>query len=279
MVPEGAQIVSGMKMTPEVDTRPQHSLVIHSNNLDFDDWLAMIAVDPQVCANELVEVASSSPRGELTERLLLADGSFDAQHILRAALKSGAGTAEFAGVQVAIVLPFAREKEVSVGVRWLAFPDERTAIFGTPLLVQKALNRRAAHAQMDASLRDRLNDVPPNASDWNVIVMPADVFTRHLGNMFYAAAVLRALTHSDDLVTSIRYGRTMATIEFVAHTDENISPTSASLNARAQLLNRQGTGHCRVRLERIAVLGQRVTGIVTVAETHESGGANEMANR
>src|SRR5581483_12308220 len=97
MVPEDAQIVSGMKVTSEAESRPQLSLVTHNNNVDFADWLAIVSVDPQLCGRDLVEVVSSSPRGELTERLLLVEGSFDAQHIFRAAREAGASAREFAG--------------------------------------------------------------------------------------------------------------------------------------------------------------------------------------
>lgn len=278
MVPEGVQVVSGMKVTSAAESRPQLPLVTHNNNVDFEDWVAMVSVDPQLSGRDLVEAASSSPRGELAERLLLVDGSFDAEHIFRAALKDGASTAEFAGVPVIIILPFPRDGGANVGVRWLAIPDTRTALFGTPLLVQRALNRRAAHAEASATLRAHLKELRPGAEDWGLIEMPSNLFERHIGNAFYPAEVIQALTRSDDVVMGFRYSRSRATIDFVAHPERETSETPASLNARAHLLASRLNRDFRVHLERIAVEHGWISGTLSLAQTRNDD-SRELASR
>jgi hypothetical protein len=244
MVPEDAQIVSGMKLTLESEARDRQSLVVHNNNLDFNDWLALVSVDPQVSGRELLQAAASSPRGELAERLLLVDGTFDAR----------------------------------LGVRWLAIPDDRTALFGTPLLVQEALHRRAAHAETNAVLAGHLKELRSGVDDWTVVAMPPEMFERHLGNTSYAAEAIQALTRSDDLVMGFRYARSRATIDFVAHASRDLSQEMFASD-QAQLLAARLNRNSRVHLERITVQGLRVSGSLTITGTKWANTARELANR
>lgn len=276
MVPENAQIVSGMKLTLAAEAKPQLSVVVHNNNVDFNDWLALVSVDPEVSGRNIVEVAASSPRGELAERLLLVDGTFDARHIERAAIEAGASAVEFAGIRVLIVLPFAREGDDRVGVRWLAVPDDRTALFGTPLLVQEALTRRATHAQTNAALVAHLGELRPGADDWSIVTMPPDVFKRHLGNACYAAEAIQALTQPYELVMGFVYGHKTTTINFVALTKGDLSEKDLVSSAHAQFL---ATTSNRVRLERVAVEGRWVIGTLTELVSTGNDNTRELANR
>jgi len=278
MVPQDAQIVSGMKLTLESESRDRLSLVVHNNNLDFNDWLALVSVDPELSGRTLIQVAATSPRGELAERLLLVDGTFGAEHIYRAALGGGASEAEFAGVRVIIVLPFAREKGARVGVRWLAIPDDHTALFGTPLLVQQALHLRAAHAETNAVLAAHLKELRAGVDDWTIVAMPPEMFERHVGNTSYVSEVVQAMTRSDDLVMGFRYGRSKTTIDFVAHADRILSQ-AMFVNEQAQLLAAGFNRDSRVHLERITVQGRRVSGSLTIAQTKGIGTASELADR
>lgn len=279
MVPEDAQIISGMKLPLAIEAEQQLPLVVHNNNVDYDDWRALVSVDPRLSGRELVEVAASSPRGALAERLLLVDGTFTAARIYRAALQGGASAAEFAGVRVIVVLPFAREKKASLGVRWLAIPDDQTALFGTPLLVQKALIRRAAHAATNAPLAAHVSELRAGVEDWSIVTMPPDSLERHLGNACYAAAAIQTLIRTDSLVMGFRYGRSTATVDFVAHTAPDLPETLTALNRRAQLLAARFNPDSRVRLQRIAVDGHRVSGTLTINTIAKTQSTRELANR
>lgn len=65
-------------------------------------------------------------------------------------------------------------------VRWLAIIYGRFSIFGTPDLVQQALDRRAAHSDPDPRLVGRLAQLGPGISSWAVLKVPPSIFARHL---------------------------------------------------------------------------------------------------
>ena len=227
LVPKDAQIVTGVKIPHSGETSTSIALVTHDNNIDFSDWLALVSVDPRARGNEAVEVASSSPRGELKERLLLVDGLFDRDHIAKAALQRGAGTAEYAHVPVLILAPLARDRDLGVGVRWMAFPDDRTALFGTPLLVQKALDRRLRHAPVEEALSGRLRQLHAGAEDWGFVAMPAEVFRRNLKNMGAASGILQAIAGSGETVIGVR-NSSPATITALTPSTHNPAAETAS---------------------------------------------------
>jgi len=56
--------------------------------------------------DKLVEVAMSSPRGDLSEHLLLARGSFDGRRILEDAERNGGVRTEYKGVRIVNLKPF-----------------------------------------------------------------------------------------------------------------------------------------------------------------------------
>ncbi len=268
LVPEDAQIVTGVKASRESGTREQLSLVTHNNNVDFADWLGLASVDPRMSGSDVVEAAASSPRGELVERLLLVDGRFDAARVFRAARAHGATDAEFAGVHVMVVIPFARNNGASVGVRWMAMPDDRTAIFGTPLLVQKALNRWKTHAEVDTTLSGRIETLRADAEAWAVMAMPPELLARHLREAQSGVEWARALSGCDDLVIGIHYGA-RARIDFVAHAERD--PSKAG-DARPVLTAAEEYRRPQIRITRYEAEQHRVTGTIAMpAGTRQDG--------
>jgi hypothetical protein len=66
LVPEGAQIVAGIEDPHYSTSSGRLLLVTHSCNLDFKDWeVGITGVDPHRESDEVIEVATSSPEGEL----------------------------------------------------------------------------------------------------------------------------------------------------------------------------------------------------------------------
>ena len=68
-----------------------------------------------------------------------------------------------------LIEPFARERGLIVGTRWLIILENRIAMLGTPLLLQRALHRYLNHADIDMPLRERLSQLPRETSSWNVL--------------------------------------------------------------------------------------------------------------
>jgi hypothetical protein len=169
LVPPGAQIVAGFENYNDPHRHGQLILTTHSDRLDLADWQAITGVDSERIVHEVVEVASSSSQGTLTEHLLLVLGHFDKERIFNAAEENGANRIRFQDEALMIIKPFGREKGDMVDTRWLAIVENRIGIFGTPSMVERALNRYASHADVDMVLRERLSQLRPDVSSWNVL--------------------------------------------------------------------------------------------------------------
>jgi hypothetical protein len=169
LVPPGAQIVAGFENYHDLHHHGQLVLTTRNNRLDLADWQAIAGVDHQRAFHEVIEVAASSVGGRLTDHLLLVAGRFDTDRIFRSAELNGAKKIDYEGQSVILIEPFAREKGIMLGTRWLIILDKRVVLLGTPLLVQRALHRYLTHADIDMPLRERLSQLPLEVSSWNVL--------------------------------------------------------------------------------------------------------------
>lgn len=171
LVPSGAEIVAGFENYPDPHRHGQLLLTPHNNRLDLADWQGIAGVDPKRNYQEFIEVtASGAQQGKLSEHMLLVAGVFDRERIFKAAEINGAERTEFQSEPVILVKPFAREQAEMADTRWLVILENRIAMLGTPSLVQRALNRYAAHADIDMPLMERLSQLHRDVSSWNVIV-------------------------------------------------------------------------------------------------------------
>jgi hypothetical protein len=169
LVPAGAAIVAGFENRHDARSCGRLLLTTPNNRLDLDDWQALAGVDSKRIFDEVIEVAAASTGGDLTQHLLLVEGRFDRDSIFRAAEQNGAQRSEYQGEPVLQILPFLREQRVMKEARWLAILDNRTGILGTPELVQQALKQHANHAIPDRILVERLTQLRPDVSSWNLL--------------------------------------------------------------------------------------------------------------
>jgi hypothetical protein len=170
LVPANSEIVSGFENRHDAHFSGRLILGTQNNRLDFEDWSSLSGVDTTRVIDEVIEVSSSSSRGELKEHLLLVAGHFGGSHIFDSAKLNGAETSDYAGEKVLIVKPFARERELMLDDRWLIILNDQVGLLGTPELVQEALRRRAVHATPDEILTGRLARIRPDVTSWNVLV-------------------------------------------------------------------------------------------------------------
>src|SRR5882757_10101154 len=110
LVPANAEIVAGIEDPHHRDQSGRLLIVTHNNNVDLNDWIALVGLHDHQEVDRLVEVAMSSPRGELSEHLLLARGSFEGRRILEAAERNGGVRTEYKGVRIVNLKPFPREQ-------------------------------------------------------------------------------------------------------------------------------------------------------------------------
>ena len=170
LVPPGAEIVAGFENQPRGHKPGRLILATRNDRLDLDDWQALAGVDSKRVIDEVIEVAASSSTGRLTEHLVLLAGRFDKERIFSSAELNGAERSEWEGQAVTIIQPFAREEKEMPDTRWLIILNNRIAMLGTPLMVQRALHRYTTHADIDMPLMERLAQMRPDVTSWNVLI-------------------------------------------------------------------------------------------------------------
>ena len=241
LIPREAQIVAGVEDPRNPDTHGHLLLVTSKNAFDFDDCLSLTGVDVHRDIDETIWVAASSPQSQLDEHMLLIAGLFDREHIFQAAKQNGAATNIYRGVEVLLVKPFAREERQMNDARWMAILDGQTAVFGTPWLVQKTLDRYVDHAPADRLVADRVGRLHPRVNSWDLILTPHTAFSKHAALGQPSAPWIdllgrEILENAEELTLGIRYGTTTR-IDFIVRTaaDRNPSPDGNGLTPRPML--------------------------------------------
>lgn len=215
LVPPGAEIVAGFENYPDPHRHGQLLLTPHNNRLDLADWQAIAGVDPKRNYQEFIEVTSSGKdEGLLSEHLLLVAGRFDRERIFKAVELNGSERSQFESEPVMVIKPFAREKGEMMDTRWLVILENRIGLFGTPLIVQRALSRYAAHADIDMPLMERLSQLHRDVSSWNVIVSAPKADEKVIVRS--ASSWNRLLLDSEVLMVAARFGPKVR-IDFSVH--------------------------------------------------------------
>ncbi len=259
LVPPGSEIVAGIE-----DPATDHILLVTaSNTYDFSDFLALIGVDAHRRINKMVEVAASSPRGELTERLLLAAGQFDRDHVFHAAVANGATTTNFSGVNVLVVAPFAREKQQMQDTRWMAILDNRVLAFGTPVMVKTAIGRYQTGRGPDEVLAQRIAQLQGDVGSWNVLAMPAAVAARHVASGQIEPFWMRLMQHGNVLTFGIRDGARMRLyVNLETASEGEAAGVAESLRSPGVLRANLGQGR-GMRVDSVSVEGNRVHAVLS----------------
>jgi len=171
LVPPGAEVVAGFSNHP-VGQHEHGRLLLstHNDRLDLDDWQALAGIDNKRVIDEVIEVAASSATGRLTEHLLLVAGRFDRDRIFKAAEMNGAERSKYESGTVLLIKPFAREQREMLDTRWLVILNDRIAMLGTPTMVQNAMGRYRAHADIDMPLMERLAQVHRDVTSWTILL-------------------------------------------------------------------------------------------------------------
>lgn len=266
LVPANAEIVAGIQDPHHRGQSGRLLIVTHNDNVDLRDWIALAeAVDDRQQVDKLVEAAASSTRGELSEHLLLAGGSFHGSAILQAAESDGGVRSEYKGVRIVALKPFTREQQEMRDTRWLAVLDDNTAIFGSPAMVKSALDRYLSSSAPDAELMNRISGLRPDVNCWSVLTMPGRMMAAHVLPAVLdetSAALLRRVTN---LSISIHYGSNNR-VDFIFGTENAQAATelATAISGPPHLLSVAANPHAR--LESVAVRQNEVRGSVRVAE-------------
>jgi hypothetical protein len=205
LVPPGAEIVAGFQ-NPHDPTVPTGRVLLttHNNRLDLDDWVSLTGVDTTKVFDEVIEVAMSSDDVELKEHLLLVAGHFDRARIFKAAEENGAAHVSCEGETGLLIKPFAREEGDMMDTRWLIILNDQTGIFGTPAMVQLALQRYAGHYLPDPALAERLARLRSDITSWNVLLPHSK--TKEMGFVQPHGAWSQLLDGADLVIVGTHFG-------------------------------------------------------------------------
>jgi hypothetical protein len=217
LVPAGCEVVAGIGDPGNRSARVRILVNSRGSLLDFADISALAGSNAMSGITEVVQVATSSSAGPLREHLLLASGQFDQARIFQSALTHGATRRDYNGVAILIVWPLARESKQMTDVRWMAVLDGTTVVFGTPTLLQLALNRYSTHTQVDANLLRRLAQLSSKDNSCAVVSMPVPGLTTYLAPQAVSESLAGVLDHSNMLSIGARFGNPVK-IDFILNT-------------------------------------------------------------
>jgi hypothetical protein len=205
LVPAGAQIVAGFQNLHGPVATGRVLLTTHNDRLDLDDWIALTGVDTTRVFDEVIEAAMSSDQAELKEHLLLVAGHFDRAHIFRSAEQNGAARVRCHGETALLIKPYPREQGDMVDARWLIILNDQTAIFGTPPMVQLAMQRYDSHSLPDPALVERLSRLRSDVTSWNVL-LPSSQSKKWAGFVLSYGAWSHLLDGADLVIVGTHFG-------------------------------------------------------------------------
>jgi hypothetical protein len=264
LVPPNAAIVSGIEDPHHRDQSGRLIFVTDNNNADLNDWIALVGVADRQEVDGLVEVAMPSPRGDLAEHLLLARGSFEGGRILNQAERNGGGRREYRGVRMVELKPLQREAKEMTDTRWLTVLGDNTAIFGTPVMVMRALDRYLSSSATDSALAKRMMTLRPDVSCWSILALPGAVLARHLpaGVVVSSETLLRGVSN---VTVGVHYG-SKERVDFSIGTNspEAATALAAAMDGQSHLLPIADT--LRARLAAVSVEQNEVRGSVRVKD-------------
>jgi hypothetical protein len=264
LVPANAAIVSGIQDPHHGDQSGRLIFMTDNNNADLNDWIALVGVADKQEVDRLVEVAMPSPRGDLADHLLLARGSFEGGRILNQAERNGGGRREYRGMRIVELKPFQREEKGMIDTRWLTVLDDNTAIFGTPVMVMRALDRYLSSSATDSALAKRMMTLRPDVNCWSILALPGAVLARHLpaGVVVSSETLLRGISN---VAVGIHYGlKERVDFSIGTNSPEAATALAAAMDGQSHLMPIADT--LRARFAAVSVKQNEVRGSVRVKD-------------
>jgi hypothetical protein len=173
MVPPESQVIASM-FSPTPQGQPSTFLLITgSNRIDLEDFYSVTGADASRLIHQVVFVAAAGSHGPLGEHSLIVNGHFNRNAIFQFAGSGNATTGSYRGEPILVVPPLARERDRFNDLRWLAILNSDIAIFGTPAIVQRELDRQTASSQPDPILMERLSRLGRHDETWCLLPAPS----------------------------------------------------------------------------------------------------------
>ncbi len=145
-------------------------LFSQSAKADLSHFIASTGFDPRTNLQQVLFGSAGDPNN--SQRVLLVKGTFVPSQVLAYAVKKGAMASSYHGVSVAEFPAFQGKNGKPHPARWLTFLSSTRAVFGTPELVQHAIDRYVDNTAADAGVASRIAAASSKYDAWYVSTVP-----------------------------------------------------------------------------------------------------------
>jgi hypothetical protein len=164
------RVIAGLNGTAVKASPFGQYLLSQSAKADLSHFIASTGFDPRTNLQQVL--FGSAGDANNSQRVLLVKGTFVPVQVLAFAVKKGATTSSYRGISVA-EFPVSQGKNGKPHpARWLTFLSSTRAAFGTPELVQHAIDRYVDNTGADAGIASRIAAARGKYDAWYVSTVP-----------------------------------------------------------------------------------------------------------
>ena len=164
------RVIAGLNSTAVKASPFGQYLLSQSAKADLSHFIASTGFDPRTNLQQVL--IGSAGDANNSQRVLLAKGTFVPAQVLAFAVKKGATASSYRGISVAELAASQGKNGKPHPARWLAFLSSTRAAFGTPELVQHAIDRYVDNTAADAGIASRIAAASGKYDAWYVSTVP-----------------------------------------------------------------------------------------------------------
>ena len=203
-IPPDAPVIAGLHRMPADRSKDALWLSTRNNLDDLKQFVTLSNNDLDRRLDQVIIADWASSGGSLGSHLAVVKGRFNLASMT--ATMAHPVKLSYAGVPV-IEIDMRNSSEP--GPRWLAVPERRIALFGTPAAVRYALDRFRSGAAADARLIERLKNASARDSAWSSISLDAEPQQSRFDVGSVANTLLPCLGRMREVDLGIRIGKTV----------------------------------------------------------------------
>ncbi len=195
MAPDGAKALAGMQIAQGKQSPLGRYMLQHLGTPGprAEAWMSQAGFDPRRDLSEILFAATGSS-GAVNSGLVLARGTFDTARL-------GAAIEAHGGVHTALLGTDVYTTGKAPHTWSIAFPDNTTAVMGSPDDVSAALTRRAAATPASTALSSQVEQLGAANDFWFLTLAPLSQFANavpdpSVGNAFQNGSMFQAVTQA-----------------------------------------------------------------------------------
>jgi len=238
LVPQKSDIIVEVAPLQKAGQPRYFVLFTLANRIDYEDFLAVAAVDPTLRLDRMIFTATNGATKATAEHSLIAGGHFDADRI-RGRVSSNQGLLDYRGVPICVVPPLGRESSYFQQDRLLAILGSDLALFGTPDSIRVEIDRLLDGAVVDTLITQKVGLLNRKVDSWYLVHSPSQSasFAELLGTL---DSKLGYIVQANELLFGLRYGKR---VEF-EYATRSILPARAGSDRQQgakSMLGKEGT--------------------------------------